>query len=373
MTFDPSVGPPEPEPLDTPTRPVIAEPPPRKKGWGCGIWALVAVAGFFCMTTFLLFLAFVGLAATRGDISNTRLGPSHKGLVERTVQGQGDNKILLIEVSGVIGETQEEGLFSAGPGLVQSVRDALRAAREDSAIQGVILSVDSPGGGVTASDIIRREIVSFREETGIPVVALFGDVAASGGYYVASGADYIVAHPTTITGSIGVIMPLLGAKDLLQKIGVEIRPIKSGAMKDSGAFYRDLTAEELAYFQNIVDRLFARFVDLVYDGMQRRAVKITREQLLAYCDGRVLTGPEAKEIGFVDEIGYADDAFRVACAKADISPDNTRLVTYQHKPSLLEIILAKAAAPSPKGITIDLGALKGKPTPRFMYLWTVGD
>jgi protease-4 len=374
MTFDPSVGPPEPELLETPTRPVNAEPLPPRKRWGCGVWALIGAAVLFFGTTVLLLLLMVlGYLSSQGEVSGAAAGPSYLRLVEHTVQGQGDNKILLVSITGIIGETQDEGIFASGPGLVQSVKDVLSAARADGNVSGVLLSIDSPGGGITASDIIRRELVAFRDETGLPVVALFGDVAASGGYYVATGADYIVAHPTTVTGSIGVIMPLFGATDLLRKIGLEARPIKSGEMKDAGAFYRDLTPEARAYLQNIVDEYFNRFVDLVFDGMKLRGVRITRPELLKYCDGRVLTGAQAKEIGFVDAVGYAEDAFAEVCKRAGVPPDQTRLIMYQHKPGLLELILARSNTPPVKGVTIDLGSLQGKETPRFMYLWAVGD
>ena len=133
-------------------------------------------------------------------------------------------------------------------------------------------------------------------------------MAASGAYYVASASQRIVAHPTAVTGSIGVIMPLFGMEDLFAKIGVKSRPIKSGPMKDVGSLFRDMTPEEQQMLQGIVNDYYDRFVGIVLDGMKARGVKITREELVKYCDGSVFTGERAKEIGFVDEIGYFEDA-----------------------------------------------------------------
>ena len=161
--------------------------------------------------------------------------------------------------------------------------------------------------------MLYHELQEFHQDTNKEIVSLLGDVAASGGYYVAAASQRIVAHPTTVTGSIGVLMPLVGIEGLLDKVGVKVQPIKSGPMKDVGAMSREMTPEERAMLQGIVNEYYERFVTVVHNGMKGRNVAITLEKLKGYCDGRVFTGEQAKQIGFVDEIGYFKDAVRATC------------------------------------------------------------
>ena len=148
---------------------------------------------------------------------------------------QGHDKIALIDVEGMIVNAPTGNLFTAGDNPVSLFRERLDAAAQDRRVKAVVLHINSPGGAVTASDVMYRELVNFREETGKPVVACLMDVAASGGYYLALGCDRIYAHPTTVTGSIGVIMNLYNAHGLLQFVGVKGEAIKSGRNKDLGS------------------------------------------------------------------------------------------------------------------------------------------
>jgi protease-4 len=167
-------------------------------------------------------------------------------------------------------------------------------------------------------------------------------------------------------------MPLIGMEDLFAKIGIKSRPIKSGPMKDVGSLFRDMTPEEQQMLQSIVNDYYDRFVGIVLDGMKARGIRITREQLVKYCDGSVFTGERAKQIGFVDEIGYYEDAVRAACGQAKIKRDEARIIAYKHKPGLLETLLARTSAPSAQGLTLRLGGQAAGQTPRFFYLWSVG-
>jgi len=352
---------PDPFPRAAPVR------PERK---GCGFWLAAFLALLFFGATALLLMLLVGTLVGRGAVEAGARGPVR--FVEETLEGEGDNKILLLSIRGIITEAPSRRMLWTRPGLVETFRDMLRQARGDDHVRAVLLYVDSPGGGITASDVLYRRIRDFREEREVPVVGLLGDVAASGGYYVASACDYLVAHPTTVTGSIGVIMPLVGIQQLLSKIGVEARPIKSGEMKDMGSPFRGLTEEEQKILQDIVDRFHRRFVDVVYEGMKRRGVEIGRDRLEQYCDGRVFTGEEAKTLGFVDEVGYLEDAVRIARERAGLGDEEARVVTYRSRVGLLDLILASRGCGEGASVTIRLDGLGGSEAPRFLYLWTVG-
>lgn len=365
----------ETPPLRPPYPPIPPGPqsgPPKKKGLGCGIWLLIAAAVFFFGCTLVLLLALVGAMASRDGLDVGGGAATHR-FMEQTVEGTGPDKVLLIPIAGIIADLPRKGIGRSERGLVSTVRQMLKRARKDPAVKAVILAIDSPGGGITASDVLYHELATFRKETGLPMVALLGDVAASGGYYVAAAAQHIIAHPTTVTGSVGVVMPLLGIQDLLKKIGVEVRPIKSGQNKDIGAMYRGMSAEERAMLQSIVDEYHERFVSVVHEGFRLRAINMTREELEKHCDGRVFTGKQAKELGFVDGIGYFKDAVRAARERAGLAPDTSRVVTYQRKPTLLDLIFARTSAPQADAITIHLGGLRPNgESPRFLYLWQVG-
>lgn len=364
-----------PPPLPPPPAPPQAIPLPRarhvqpeKKRRGCGWWILgvVAVIVFGLMLLFLFVVLGVFSSVEGSAAPGTRVG---KMLVEETIEGSGNQKLLVLPVSGIIGALPSA--FGEAEDTAAMVEDMLKIAEADSSIRGILLYVDSPGGGITASDVIRHDLIEFRKRTGKPIVALFGDVAASGGYYVATSADYIVAHPTTVTGSIGVIMPLYGIEGLLGKIGVESRTIKSGAMKDMGAMSVPLSPEARQLLQNMVNEYHSRFVDMVFDGMSHRGIKITREELLSHTDGRVFTGEQALKIGFVDKIGYFEDAVSAARAKAGL-PADCRVVIYKKRPGLMSLLLSKSDAATSGTVTLKIDGMPRMES-RFMYLWMPGE
>jgi len=221
------------------------------------------------------------------------LSPRIKPLEEQTVEGSGDDKILLTDVSGFLSDESTSGLLTIGtpparvPLLVR-VREELKKAQGDPKVKALVLRINTPGGTVTASDVIFRELQLFKQEKKIPVVAVMMDVAASGGYYVALAADTIVAHPTTVTGSIGVIMLSFNAEGLMQKLGVAPSTIKSAERKDMGSPFRALTPEERAIFQSVIDELYRQFVAKVVERRQ-----ISEATARARGDGRVYTAAQA--------------------------------------------------------------------------------
>jgi protease-4 len=325
---------------------------------------------FFC-TTVLLLIAFGALFSGDDGLRSVSSGERRRNLTETTLQGHGPNKVLYLPLQGVIGDVG--GLFGEPADNVELLQEALKQARDDAQVKAVLLYVDSPGGGLTASDVLYHDFLAFHKETQRPVVALFGDVAASGGYYVASAAQQIVAHPTTLTGSIGVIMPLIGIEKLLDKIGVESRTIKAGELKDMGAMSRPMNERERAMLQGIADEYHQQFIRVVLAGMKERGVALPAETARQYCDGRVFTADQALKTGFVDHLGYFEDALRITCQRAKLSPADSRVVTYHRKPRLLDILMANTQAPKRQAtVTLRVQGVPALEQGRFFYMWMPG-
>lgn len=296
------------------------------------------------------------------------LTPRVRPLVEETVEGHGDAKVLMMDVSGFISDETPGSMLTLGtppprvPMLVR-LREELKKAQDDPKIRALVVRVNSPGGTVTASDIIYRELQAYRKATGVPIVASLMDVAASGGYYVALAADTIVAHPTTVTGSIGVIMLSLNAEGLMQKVGLAATAIKSGERKDMGSPFRALTPEERAIFQAVIDDLQRQFLAKVV--AQR---KLSPEIVRKLADGRVYTADQALAHGLIDRIGYMTDAVEVAHKAAGL--EEARVVVYHRPREYRATYYARAETPA-GGIEASLSQMAAfaTPGPKFLYLW----
>src|SRR6202011_3570687 len=219
----------------------------------------------------------------------------------------------ILDVEGMIVNARTSGLFGSGDNPMSLFRERLDAAADDRHVKAVVLRINSPGGAVTASDIMYQEVLNFRRDSGKPVIACMMDVAASGAYYLAMGCDKVYAHPTTITGSIGVIMSLYNAAGLFTKLGVTSDPIKSGPNKDIGNPGRPMTEEEHAILQGMVNSFYDQFVQVVVRGRG-----LPEERVRALADGRIYTGVDAKKLGLVDEVGYLEDAIQMAMDMACI-------------------------------------------------------
>jgi protease-4 len=271
----------------------------------------------FAIATALLFI--MGCTAAK-----IRLFPSQEDpLKEFTLEGAADQKILVIPVRGIISDTPREGFIRTRPSLVQEVVSQLRLAKDDKKVKAVVLKIDSPGGSVTASDILFNEILTFKERSGAKVIVAMMGVAASGGYYISLPADYIFAHPTTITGSVGVIFLQPKVGGLMEKIGLGVEVNKSGVNKDMGMPYRPATAEEKKIMQVMTDRLGMRFVDLA--AKYRNLDPAVTAKIAT---ARVYLASEALDLGMVDEIGYLNQALAKAKQLANL-PDNARVIVYR--------------------------------------------
>jgi protease IV len=288
-------------------------------------------------------------------------------LAEKTVGGEGRDKILLIDISGMIsGKKRSAALgLTERPSLVEQVKEALDKAEKDGAVKAVILRINSHGGTVTASDIIHHEIKGYKERTGAVVIAEMLDVAASGGYYIATAADTIIAHPTTVTGSIGVVLFKLNVEGLMEKVGLEEEAIKSGDMKDIGSPFRGMTSEEREILQGVIDTMYERFLDVVADGR-----KIERRKLREIADGRIYTARQALDLNLIDEIGYLDDAIEEAKKAAGL--EEARVVTYgrpsDYRGSIYSLSDLNLSVMS-NLIGIDGEELMERLSMSFMYRW----
>jgi len=269
----------------------------------------------------LLIMIISGCAAPRISI----FGNNGEPLEEYTLQGSTKGKVLLIPVKGKITDDVESGLIRKKPSMVQEIVAQLNKAERDKDVGAVLLVIDSPGGSVTASDVLYHEIVQFKEKTGRKVVAAMMAVAASGGYYIALPADAIVAHPTTITGSVGVLFLQPKVVGLMDKIGVEVQVSKSGANKDIGSPFRAATAQERKVLQEMTDKLARRFLDLV--SQHRR---IDAKGMTEIASANVYLADEAKRLGLVDRIGYLNDAVEEAGRLAGLNED-AKVVVYRRE------------------------------------------
>lgn len=210
------------------------------------------------------------------------------------------------------------------------VRD-LDECRRDDQVRAVVVRIDSPGGGIAPSQEILQ---AMRELSGAkPVVVSMGNVAASGGYYVALGADSIMANPGTLTGSIGVIFSFVTAEELMKKVGVELQVIKSGAHKDVGSWHRAPTPEERALLEGVVIDGWEQFVQEVMDGRH-----MSRDAVVALADGRVFTGRQALEAGLIDALGSEKDAIAMAARMAGIEGEPAVTEVGRRRPRWLELL-----------------------------------
>jgi protease-4 len=294
-----------------------------------------------------------------------RTGP----LVEHTLQGDSADKVVMLEIEGVI--AFEEGGWSftgAQPSVVARLSEALEMAEGDEDVKALILRIRSPGGSVAASETLHHLLSRFRKRSGKPVVAYLQGIAASGGYYIAMTADEVIAHPTAVTGSIGVVMPGVNVAGLMEQFGVENQTLTSGDFKDSGSMFRQMRADEREQLQSVVNDLYERFVEVVDEGRP----KLDRRTVLMLADGRIYSAEQAEEAGLVDRVGHLELAVERAEALAHI--EDAEVITYRSDGELAANVYSRfwsrSNEPSKQGAkasVISIGA--GGVPAGFYYLW----
>lgn len=277
------------------------------------------------------------------------------------------DKIVILEVDGTISSDESLGLMGSHENTVSEMKARLNRARNDPEVSGVVLRISSPGGEVTACDTIYHELMEFKKARQVPVVASIVDMGASGGYYVASAADIIIAHPTAVVGSIGVVLQTFDVSGLLQKIGVGTYAVKSSPMKDILSPFRERTPEEKQVLQSLVNDFYQRFVDVV----AARAGGQGKDEVLKLADGRVFSGIEARKVGLVDAVGYVPDAIEEVRKRAHIDR-RAEIIRYTRIARSGSNIYSMVGGPQGReatgGITLTLGH-DALPRSRFLYLW----
>ncbi len=278
-------------------------------------------------------------------------------LVEHWSYGKGRVKAARIALDGAIFRERGDGFFPARYDKVEFILRQIRAAQADEAVRAIILEVDSPGGAITPSDEIYRALLQFKKSNGQRKVVVFiRDLAASGGYYAAMAGDHLVAEPTAVVGSIGVIMSTLNWKGLSEKIGLTDVTIKSGANKDLLNPFHDVPPEQRALLQILIDSMYDQFVTIVSKGR-----KLDPATVKPLADGRIFTAVDALGLKLVDEIGYWDQA--LAATRKLTGASALRVIRYE-EPAQFGLFNLFAEARAPR--LLNMTALE---QPQFMYLW----
>ncbi len=334
------------------------------RGWSVGcLGFLVGGVAVVVMLGVVVVIGFFGLLAAASTSVSVE-ARQRAAVTEVILSGAtGQPKVAVIPVRGML-------IPGGGGGLGTDPRHLLSAmlarAREDSKVRAVVLAVNSGGGGITTCDIMHREVQAFREETGKPVVALMEDVAASGAFYVTCASDVIYAHPTTITGSIGVMMPLYNASGLMRMIGVRDRSLVTGPYKDMTSLTAEKTQQEWErekeLLEGVIGQMHERFVEVIADGRPDLSV----QQVRSLADGRIFTSSDAEAEKLIDAIGYLDDAVEKARTIAGVG--EVQVVEYRRMPSIAEMILGAVRAPELK---VQVGeGLPAAARNRPLYRWS---
>jgi len=330
-------------------------------------WAALGIAAALFVFSIIINFATAVAFKDFGSFTEDLMATTNEEYLESTViPGTGTNKILVLHVNGTIQDTGQDvpSLFGSIGYQHQTFLGMLEHATKDKSIKGIILRVNSPGGGVVESAEIHKKIEEFKAETGMPVYVSMGTMAASGGYYISAPADKIVAIPDTLTGSLGVIMQGVNYSGLAEKYGVSFDTIKSGPFKDIMSPSREMTDEERAILQEMVDSSYQGFVDVIASGRG-----MSEDQVRKIADGRIYDGRQAKELNLVDELGYFEDT--VEMMKKDYDLGDIKVVEYEMNYGFGSLLSMGAKKVFSEDIEmVGLMKLLSQPnSPRMMYLY----
>ncbi|MCC7084411.1 MAG: S49 family peptidase [Pirellulales bacterium] len=314
---------------------------------------------------------------TNEPVTPGNAGPVHPFTVPKEDAGMGGPSIAVIDVDGILLNMDMVGPSSAGENPVSLFRERLEAAAADPCTRAVVVRINSPGGGVTACDIMRHDLQEFKARTGLPVVACLMDVGASGGYFLATAADQIVAHPTTITGGIGVILNLYNLSRALQARDIAPIPIKSGENIDAGVVLQlaegdtpqqeenaKLIAQQREYLQAIANQYHERFVDTVLRS--RPMIDPTQQSLF---DGRIFSGAQAVQNHLVDSLGYLDDAVATARSMAGLSMARVVLYHRCNDRARSQYSMTPNVPIQGQVLPMNLPGFERASMPTYLYLW----
>jgi protease-4 len=337
----------------------VTEEKPRRKSTGC-LWVVIAFQAISLLAAGGIIIALIaaGLTTLPRRYSHQGMGADdNPQFREIWSSGSGKTKVVRIPLYGMIMMEDSGGFFPPGPGSTSMALQSIARATADPNVRAIILEVDSGGGGITASDILYTALQKFKSSAdGRKVVALYGDVAASGAYYVSVAADHIVAHPTTITGSIGVLMQTFNVQGLAEKLGVKDVTIKSAPNKDILNPFQELTEDQRAMLQEVIDEMYDRFVGLVATNRN-----LTMDEVKRVADGRIFTAGKAKEYGLVDQIGYWGDT--VTKTAELLGVNEISVYRYEQAISFASFLRARAPTETPEAVLRRLTQL------RLLYRW----
>ncbi|MDD2806663.1 MAG: signal peptide peptidase SppA [Elusimicrobiales bacterium] len=333
-------------PLPPPAAPQPAQPGPR----GAAAW-LKAIAVLYALS---LFAAFAVLS--RADAAR-KAQPKDMDMSKIAGLGKKKDSVAVIPLYGVISQGASSRSWDRGSQQTAKRIKTLAAKKE---VKAIVLDINSPGGSVGAVQEIYSAVLKAKAETKKPFIARFGEVSASGGYYVAAACDKIVAHPGTITGSIGVIFSVANIEGLMKKIGYKSEAIKSGKHKDIGSMTRELTVDERKLLQGMIDDSYEQFVAAVAQGR-----KMTPEQVKVLADGRIYTGRQAKENGLVDEMGDLQDAIDAAGTAAGLGKNPQVLSDGDPLENFFSLLDTKLSLFGSQAVADAVN-----PAPRLEYRWS---
>ena len=301
------------------------------------------------------------------------LVPTSRQLKETQIQKDKgllvSDKIAIIDVDGMLINRRKHGLMLTGDNPVSLFVEKLDKAAADRNVKAVVLRLNSPGGTVTASDIMYHSLREFKQKTGKPIVASIIGLGCSGAYYLACGCDGIIAQPSSVTGSIGTIFQTFSVAGTMDKIGVKSVTIKSGELKDIASPLHDLTGEEREVLQGIIEDLYQQFLTVVKEGRKT----IVEQKLPDLADGRVFVAKKALHEGLIDRIGYMADGIEWAKEMAGV--EKARVVIYRrpssYKPNAYGLATSQAGALGPL-VNVELPDWMSASPTQFLYLWQPG-
>ncbi|KAB7667986.1 signal peptide peptidase SppA [Bacillus sp. B1-b2] len=330
-------------------------------------WAAVIIAAFIFVVSIVTSLASVALTTDLEGMFSEMVGAEDTPFLEEYIEeGTGFDKIAVLEVNGTIQDTGESGSFFSAEGYNhQAFLEELDYVKEDPDVKGIILKVNSPGGGVVESAEIHDKLVEIKEETKKPIYVSMGSMAASGGYYISAPADKIFASAETLTGSLGVIMSGYNFEGLAEKYGVEFVTIKSGQYKDIMSSTREMTEDERQILQTMIDNSYSGFVKVIADGRG-----MSEEEVRSIADGRIYDGRQAKDLKLIDEFGYFDDV--VEQMKTDLDIKDASVISYSDNvglPSLFSMTAQKLMTGEDRELANILKVVTNANSPRMMYLY----
>jgi protease-4 len=333
---------------------------------GCTILALAGFSMIGCVDPLVHLHTFGDINVNAALAPNPKQTPVFASLLPHRPHFPRACRVAVIDVDGVLLDSDATGFGSMGENPVAVFRERLDAIEHDHCVRAVVLRIHTPGGSVTATDIMWRDLQAFKARTCLPVVACLMDVAAGGGYYLATGADCIVAHPTTVTGAIGCILNIYNLQDLMAQFNIVGIPIKSGKNVDLGTPAKAIDPEAKKLLQSMADEFHQRFENIV---MSRRP-QVDPQNGKTF-DGRVFTASQALSLRLIDQIGYFDDAVQLAKGMANL---NYGEVVFYHRkgdPAYSPYSVTPNVPLQDKVVPVNIPGIERSRLPSFLYLWQI--